>query len=977
MARNEGFRGTSRAGGGKAVENPPGRKQIVTEGREATNSLNRQLDTEMGKLAKYGIPEKSTGGLLTSARESVRTIRNVIAAIEENQDDSETSKLLTDLKIEIGISKVVGNELKSAVDRLVNEVREPKQQETKAVTEEGDFPIAQDSILPPSAGDDLDTLAGELPTTEVGASPEEVMRDANSLNTFIEQTPSADTLEPPTWSEAKDTLRSKVLKLSELSELAEKISVDAERNDMQEKEQAYLAAFKELEKKRTFANRLFKRKDLKAEEARVEEFKQAFNESRVIYANAVDAGKDQLGVESNSFTGRMERRFQKLQEADALPLGEGGTPISLEEYLQNSYEERKEKVSSYIQFREVIRPLAEKKLQMRLQALGERDRNSFQSTLGWVGSQNKKLEAKVGKTGARAIRALASTVVIALPAAALGSFGAGATIGMIGGWAAYKFSKSFFAAVAGAAAGGSAAEGYEQFYGRGRQQKAAAGIVHEGKGEAVTAESLERLDSTRDRLAIRADEMTLQKNKAYISAAVAFLFGAGTAATLMEIHSFQNAAEGAGNVTLPLDPSTASSVTTELTSEQVEGIHNTFAGGASTDGHQVPALPQETGADTSVAPATASAKPPVEFGNLLKGAVINVRGEGMSQLFVDLRQSLNADPDLIKHPSPALEHVLKSNPNALTHEIHAAVDGESAIMRKGDQFLVDENQNVWFQAEGKSPQLLFENDREAPGGYVTHDIKWEMRPDGATAPERVMTDTNGTETESTPHTQGTMDQQQSFVPDSPSVTEDPSDALNRAQVTSHGSSPYPADETAYAKPSADPAIVERAAAFSEIQAQDPGRTMPLPQEKLASAGPRESGSMTLDEFNARLAEVNPTEQGAAAIIQNHFGVTVDLAHPAGYEWRVPGTKIEYPVAVGGTPGEASAWARAQVLARPNSTFLFNTPVRDPLTGVVTNRIDAWSSNAAGTVELVRGIVNPDITGALPPINPEDVTRKLP
>jgi hypothetical protein len=105
-------------------------------------------------------------------------------------------------------------------------------------------------------------------------------------------------------------------------------------------------------------------------------------------------------------------------------------------------------------------------------------------------------------------------------------------------------------------------------------------------------------------------------------------------------------------------------------------------------------------------------------------------GQGFGEMIVSLRGKI---PDDIQNPSPALEHVLNSNANALTHELEVAMDGKSLVMQPGDKFFVDNDQNIWFQQVGdKHPHLAFENvtpSPEHPDGYVAHPIDGKMIAD--------------------------------------------------------------------------------------------------------------------------------------------------------------------------------------------------------------------------------------------------------
>ncbi len=163
--------------------------------------------------------------------------------------------------------------------------------------------------------------------------------------------------------------------------------------------------------------------------------------------------------------------------------------------------------------------------------------------------------------------------------------------------------------------------------------------------------------------------------------------------------------------------------------------------GAPTTGAQTDAAPAEktvAGADTKavdaskvdaapVAAAKVEAAPAAPDG-LMAEAVVKP-GQGFGEMIVALRGQI---PDDVENPSAALKHVLETDANALTRELQVARDGQSLVVHPGDKFIVDNDQNIWYQTAGGKPQLAFENvpvSAEHPLGYDAHDIKGEMRAD--------------------------------------------------------------------------------------------------------------------------------------------------------------------------------------------------------------------------------------------------------
>ena len=137
---------------------------------------------------------------------------------------------------------------------------------------------------------------------------------------------------------------------------------------------------------------------------------------------------------------------------------------------------------------------------------------------------------------------------------------------------------------------------------------------------------------------------------------------------------------------------------------------------------------------TAPAPAPVEAVPvapvhPTTPDGLLVGATIHRPGEGFGEMIQEFKHNFHEQLPTVTEPSPALAHVLNTDPNVLTHDIDVASGGQSLTMQPGDQFVADENQNIWFQPKGGEPQLVFENDPTAPGGFITHDIHGHMQTD--------------------------------------------------------------------------------------------------------------------------------------------------------------------------------------------------------------------------------------------------------
>ncbi len=190
----------------------------------------------------------------------------------------------------------------------------------------------------------------------------------------------------------------------------------------------------------------------------------------------------------------------------------------------------------------------------------------------------------------------------------------------------------------------------------------------------------------------------------------------------------------------------------------------------------VPGGAEAAPAAPAAAPEAVSSAHPTEPEGLLVGATIHRPGEGFGEMIQEFKHNFHEQLSVIDKPSPALAHVLNSNPNDLTHELLVAKDGMSLTMQPGDQLIADDNQNIWFQRVGGEPQLVYENDPTAPDGFIKHEIHGHMQTD-AVRPEAP-----------------TLEVARAVAPEGgASAPEDPSAALNRAQL---GGNPIPETLTA-------------------------------------------------------------------------------------------------------------------------------------------------------------------------------------
>lgn len=718
-------------------------------------------------------------------------------------------------------------------------------------------------------------------------------------------------------------------------EIAKSADTQIERSEMESKEQAYLEAYKDLEQKKTIWNRLSKGKELKGDEKKVEALKNEFNQARIAYAAAIEKGIRDPGIQnmSEAFVSRMTERYQKLIAAGTPPLDGFGSPRTLREYLVSEEVGRREKINSYVTFREVLRPHAEKKLEARVKALDARGQGAFTKGLAWIGAQNQKLDGAIGKTAARAVRAAASTLVVAGGAAALGSFG---TMGLlaVAGWGSLKFARAFGGAVIAAAAGEAGALAYEKLRGRSEQERARVGVLHEGKeigvgffGKSYITEGyLEHLDEKRDRLASRADESTLQKKKVLVKALVAMGVGAGAAATLAEYTSLQHAAD------------TVAEVASENTPEPVRAA---TPGLGETVSPQVSSLETAPSGSVEAAPA---AEVPYTTPEAPEGAILHEarigKGEGFNQLIVDLRTS-----GFTGFGSELSATKLSEKIGAFDSET-----GKSGVMLEGDTLSVDAKGNVWFERNGET-QLLMEN---KSGELIPHKLEGiEMR------------------TTSTSNIPASEADTQSQIA-SPEIIETPASIQNEVPDVTVG----PDTESIHSE---NPESIETGQNELVSEGFLPRANLDN-GSRLEEMPPASLRTSPLNEFVPDHQDEGLLETGGSSeVFTNAHGVEINDSVPSTYEWKVPGMYRTLTVSSGGSPEERSAFARAYVNEHPGTTVHFITPVFND--GVMRFRLDAWDSVEGGPAQRLNDIAVREAPGtpvqSFSRIDPRDFIRKLP
>lgn len=716
-----------------------------------------------------------------------------------------------------------------------------------------------------------------------------------------------------------------------------------ERARMQEAETKYLTAYRELEQKRTLLKRLLRDKNFTEETEKVDALKREYDDARIAYAKKINAGVSSVSsaektnpLEESGFTARTRKTYEEKKEA-----GEIAADLTFEAFLAKERLERRERVSGYLQFREVVRPLAQKKYEARKEALDARGKGILEKSLQWTAKQNQKLEKQFGKKGALAIRALVGATVLAAPAA-LGGLTAAVVVG--GG---VSFARILIASPVIGGIAKATGVVYEQALGRKAQEAAGKELITgdvAAKGGVLTTDTLQRIDTRREKIAARADEKTLQEKKALVQVLTAFGLGAGAAgaiAALEASHTAVDAVTQAAGASEAGGGTPASAAADGASEASTSGVMDTAAApeSAPVENAETPPAPQpEQVAEVAGTPV----------GEQLTSATIE-RGEGFNHLFARLEVSG------IENPSVVAAYLADHTPSELSAKVQALVGGESALVHPGDRVFLDANQNLFFERPGEAARLIMEN---PPSGTepIFHDVGLELRATPAPAPAvssvtevvNAATDSGapGISAESAAgvvgETSADVGQDLATVPETGG--EAPLGATEEMQ-------PRTIEDSIRDATTMQSGSTEGAVQPESIQDTTSGRTI---EDSI-----REAQQTTPDFTNAHGVEINPQV-------------------PAAYQWQMPGSDMSIVVASGGTLAEQMEWAQGFAAQNPGTPVYFTVLDRDP-SGVATYRVDAWQA-APGGGEPVR------FEQALPPradgtriqtFNPQDFTRKLP
>lgn len=532
-------------------------------------------------------------------------------------------------------------ELKLKKSQIIKEEPELKLKKSQILK---DTPVLEPKEEVPTLEKAMRYLNPETPITPFTVNDIEVKSvDANEKTPFTPKTPE----EPPSH---KDD----ILELTE--EVVTKKTVAEQKAVMEEAQATYLEAYKDFHTTKKVYN--------VREPKSLRDLQKAYDEARLAFADTLD----------ESVRERLAKKFED----------DGGEDNPKFEALYKRY-------NNVVRFREVIRPSLERKLEARTEALSEKEKGFFGKGLEWVQAQNQKLEETFGKNGARLVRAVGTTALLAPVAFAGGTASALA----LAGWGGFRVGRSFLYSIAGGSLGTFAGNLYEKKLGRSGQKKAQEQLRNDGRDPyELTLERLRDIDASREKLTGKASEASLQKKKMLVRILTAFGVGAGTSAALTEWSSFHAATEAVQDT--PVEPSvsypnftdtptkgfpTAPDLDklytgTSLTTPPLEYDSTVFNSDTVTvsGGHEAVVTPQSTGATE----------------------VIVGKGEGADKLLTELQEKLQAQYAGSTKIPANIEVLLKTNPHILAQQLGLSHETGGIMLHPNDTVTADDHGRLIF-----------------------------------------------------------------------------------------------------------------------------------------------------------------------------------------------------------------------------------------------------------------------------------------
>lgn len=709
--------------------------------------------------------------------------------------------------------------------------------------------------------------------------------------------------------------------------LAERAKVVEERTLLLEATRKHAQAYGEFHKKHNIVSRLFKRAQIATglghpeDAGRLSALKHQEEQAQIAYAQKLETsviarltaeGKDQEYID------KVRARYNRL-----------------------------------IQFHEVIKPADDAKKASRIEALNTKEKDVLEKGMGWFGGLNNKLEQKLGKNGARAVRLIATSGIATAGVVALSSVGlvAGVAVGSYAGW---KLLKGAVGLMGGVALGGAAGQLYE---------KKRTGVNQKQSKIARSGSITSKKDIQKQAAAYdRGTAEGMARRRMFLESVVAGLVGAGLS---YEIAANIASIEAVG------DAIKATALDTGEYLKDIPGIPDVLGNSDAI----APGMPLPLGVDTpvdhapKVVPSVAEkiVIPPTETKPLAWPA-------SHDPAPVDKIAPVPAQP--VESVTPPVEA-----PKVVQPEMATEPDVAPKVA-------------VAPEVEPGAPDVTPDTEGAVPT-EVLPSPETHTPPEAAPIQERA-----SVESESAPVDEAAVDPAadaaaRAALEPSPLYEEGASDAGGVPSLDSESVTPAPSGDLPESMPvsqlandfgegvsldSSTMGVQEAVSQLTQSSVEVPA-TSPIPVqgiETITDAPSTLGVEEAISQFStAPSAEVPDTASSIDAPFTNTFGVPVNPQLIGAYTWQVPGTDLKLPMTFGGPPSGYSDWALSEVLKNPAETRLFVTQVPDPLTGAITPRVDSWSIDATGKPEITEGVVNPVTGRPLPPINPQDFIRKLP
>lgn len=690
-----------------------------------------------------------------------------------------------------------------------------------------------------------------------------------------------------------------------------------ERQALSLAEAEYLSAYREFHRNKKVWN-IAEPKNVKALEVE-------YTKARLAYAHALD----------NSLEDRFKEKLARRGINGSL---ERETPTG---FKNDRLEKTRERYNRLVRFNEVIKPAAEKKTQARIDALGFKEQGIFLKALSWAGEKNKALEERFGKNGARAIRAVTSTALLA-PVAFTG-VGAAA----LAGWAGMRVGRSIVSSLAGGSLGAAAGAWYEKTRGKRKQmeaQESLSSLVRDARTMSLTSvDDLQDFEHSQESLTSKASDEYLRRNKSIIQVLTALGVGAGTASALSQWESLHTLASHP-------EPTVKAPPVEEAPPATSAVVH---------DLNDVTKPTASVGVSPKTIDLTHANHATIEqLGEKPSLHVEVSRGEGADKLLADLQERLRAQYPDIKTAPENIRALLNHGPHRTAELLGLGHESGGVMLHPGDTLGVDDQGRLVF------------HDNIHDRNRIIIDAKHELHPlkgHGAKVHVGETHKAHVTHTHEKHAVQHPRTQRDTFdvKADNEGVA-----AANRAELLREQKGQFQyatrVPETLAEVKTSEPEDIsvsdEKITTLGDLQpSPEPSsvaEATPAPKAPEASVTTEttvpETASTEAGKY-ARLGEFSREIPPADNVITNHFGLAIDTKIPHVYV-----TENNHIDVYGGKGNAPRLIAEQYAKAHPG----------------VTVRFQAWTPDALGNPTPYTGEITADTSGEILVHIPNTETEEL-